>query len=186
MGTATLHFVSDQGEKCTLKLLRVLYVPGLSRRLFSVDSFTSTGNYSVLFQQHKAILRLSPKCSFTIAAPHVPDTSFIIKEQIQSEEVNNTDANGNNNVSNEHNTELTVADVQSQGGVDTATWKPTSELERKQTRNKKRMSVELGHSIFGHRSVLSLMNASHANVWDDVLLHFSGDTRLTYNIFYLL
>ena len=72
-GATTLHFVSDQGEKCTLKLLRVLYVPGLSRRLFCVESFTSSSNrYQITFQGRQALLRLKEGCTFTIQLPQIP------------------------------------------------------------------------------------------------------------------
>ena len=67
-----------------------------------------------------------------------------------------------------------VDDVHCYGGVDSAKWKPVNwnEIESK----KKRMSVELGHEIFGHRSISSLLTASDNNVWDDITMVSSGDT----------
>jgi hypothetical protein len=38
------------------------------------------------------------------------------------------------------------------------------------------MNVELGHQIFGHRAISSLIGASKAGVWDDVEMTFGGDS----------
>ncbi|MCP4746931.1 MAG: hypothetical protein GY874_12460, partial [Desulfobacteraceae bacterium] len=48
-GVVELHFTSDQGIQVNLRLMRVLFVPGLQTRLFSIESFVSDGRCSVLY-----------------------------------------------------------------------------------------------------------------------------------------
>ena len=56
IGTVEINFTSDEGAIVNLKLLRVLYVKGLQRRLFSVESFISNGQFSALYSKGKVKL----------------------------------------------------------------------------------------------------------------------------------
>ena len=56
IGSLIINFVSTDGTPCTLKLLRVLYVPGLARRLFSIVSFISAHSYEVIYKRGKIVL----------------------------------------------------------------------------------------------------------------------------------
>jgi hypothetical protein len=70
--------------------------------------------------------------------------------------------------------EKIIDDPQYQGGVASSKWIPTN-WDKKETIIRQRMPVELGHAIFGHRAVSSLLSASKAKVWDDIKMVFSGD-----------
>jgi hypothetical protein len=56
-------------------------------------------------------------------------------------------------------------DLQNSGGVDAPIWQPTEWNEDNFKSNKSQMNAELGHQIFGHRAISSLMVASNAGVW---------------------
>jgi hypothetical protein len=43
-GEIKILFISEQGKQCKLKLLRVLYIPGLNRRLFRIPEFVRDSN----------------------------------------------------------------------------------------------------------------------------------------------
>ena len=210
-GLVELHFTSDQGIQVTLRLLRVLYVPGLQTRLFSIESFVSDGRCSAIYSKGKVTLQFDNAITKTIELPHVPPGTYVSAEihdlaenqnengfvtyihddkrieeqfiQLSPDGITNTHFIGmaqienTNNQSNEENNEIIIDDPQSAGGADAPIWKPTDWTENKMTaKNKQRMNVELGHSIFGHRAISSLMAASKANVWDDVDMHFGGDS----------
>ena len=42
--------------------------------------------------------------------------------------------------------------------------------EARLKKKQKGMSVELGHNIFGHRAVNSLLSVSQNGVWDDTIM----------------
>ena len=52
-GVVEVHFVSDQGTQVNLRLLRVLYVPGLQTRLFSIE-FGQTDVAQLFIQEEKS------------------------------------------------------------------------------------------------------------------------------------
>ena len=210
-GSVTIHFTSDQNEICELRLNRVLYVPGLSRRLFSVGSFISSGNFGILYEDSNATLRFGENQTLTIPLPLIPTSSMTIEEaskvtfddkkekQFNNDSIderNNNFDNANylaatlyheaNSAEEEHayptiseNNQLnqntnTQLDDQAGGGELAPKWTPTQWIN--QEKNKIKMDVELAHSIFGHRSIASLMLASKANVWDDMETRFGGDS----------
>ena len=57
-----------------------------------------------------------------------------------------------------------IDDPQSSGGQDATLWKPTNWNENNPKQKKRRMNVELDHTIFGHRAINSLMTATKAKV----------------------
>ena len=64
-----------------------------------------------------------------------------------------------------------------EGGKETPLWKPSEWNKRRlESKGKQRMDIELGHEIFGHRAVSSLLWDSKANVWDDIEMVLSGDS----------
>jgi hypothetical protein len=81
IGMANINFTSDNGQKCVLRLQRVLFVPNLHTRLFSIESFVSNGKYSATYLKNKVILGFR-KDMVTINLPHVPPGSFTSKEVI--------------------------------------------------------------------------------------------------------
>ena len=67
-------------------------------------------------------------------------------------------------------------DVHFYGGSTASNWNMTNWDEARKDKKKKRMNVELGHNIFGHRAINSLLSASHHGVWDDVTMVSTGDS----------
>jgi hypothetical protein len=72
--------------------------------------------------------------------------------------------------------EVLVDDPQAEGGETASTWKPSNWDEMKNAKAWSCMQVELGHAIFGHHAVSSLLATSRAKVWDDIEMVFSGDS----------
>jgi len=84
-GVVILRFKSDQEILVNLKLLRVLYVPGLQTRLFSIESFISDGKFSALYQDGQVKLSFDNTLSISIALPHVPRSTFVARENTSVE-----------------------------------------------------------------------------------------------------
>ena len=199
VGTVELHFMDNLGVPICLRMLRVLYVNGLQTRLFSIESFVSNGRFEATYSRGNVRLTFRENVSIDIPLPHVPPGTYVSRETqevpIESEQGFETrlhrtarvdeyfvELDGNNLQSDSHfigmiteeNAEVTVDDPQNSGGKDASAWKPINWNEHNS--KKKRMNVELGHSIFGHRAINSLLAASKAGVWDDVEMVFSEDT----------
>ena len=199
-GIVELHFTSDEGIQVNLRLMRVLYVPGLQTRLFSIESFISDGRCSALYSRGSVKLRFANEINMTIGLPHIPPGSYVANT---IHDISVLDGEENGFRTYIHRGEPRIEDFYLQvqpdgdtdthfigmaqetstnedpmsGGVDGATWKPTVWSERKLAPNsRQRMNVELGHRIFGHRAVSSLMHASNSEVWDDIKMVFAGDT----------
>lgn len=52
VGRADINFITDRGTPSTLELANIYYIPGLSRRLFSLQSFTRDTPFSVEITHH--------------------------------------------------------------------------------------------------------------------------------------
>ena len=65
------------GFEVCLKLLRVLYIPGLQTRLFSIESFVSDGKHQVSYSGNKLQLIFPDGILMTIALPHYPPSSLM-------------------------------------------------------------------------------------------------------------
>ena len=205
-GIVEVHFTSDQGTRVNLRLMRVLYVPGLQTRLFSIESFISDGRCSALYEKDFVTLRFPQNITMTINLPHVPPGTYVSRETHDISEALEANENGfllvihrepridenyiqvtPDGITDTHFIGMVNENILDEeelrqinpmeGGADAPVWIPTDWHERKETRiKKKRMDVELAHEIFGHRSISSLMLGSNANVWDDLELIFSGDS----------
>ena len=159
-GECNVDFYSDEGNKCTLHLHRVLHLPGLTRRLFSVGSFTSDPNYSVTYVRGAVKLGFNRDNSLTIDLPSIDPSSFEA-----------TTSNDDDTSSTGESPQLD--DLQADGGEKTDAWNPNCAKFRSSSIS--RMPVEMAHPIFGHRAITSLLNASKAEVWDDLQLIMTGD-----------
>ena len=89
-GTATLKFMSDCGSGCILKLLIVLYVPGLTRCLFSVESFTMDGDYEISFKGGIARITFDPKITKTLILPSANQVS-VMRNALSTQSLANID-----------------------------------------------------------------------------------------------
>ena len=182
-GLVSLNFVSDQGVSINLKLLRVLFVPGLHTRLFSIESFVSDGTNKVVYSGNTVQLQFPQNLSMTIHLPHHPPSTFTISEEPFL--CNETELTINCIHPNEqaHMARLENGDDDINlsfdpiaGGEVAPTWTDNHWEEHKwHLKDKRRMSIELAHNIFGHRAVSSLLWASKSNVWDDITLMVGED-----------
>jgi hypothetical protein len=87
-GVVELHFTSDQGIQVNLRLMHVLFVPGLQTRLFSIESFVSDGRCSVLYSNGNVKLHFPSQLSITIQLPHVPPGTYIARTTTDLSEEN--------------------------------------------------------------------------------------------------
>jgi hypothetical protein len=163
IGQANINFTSDNGQKCVLRLQRVLYVPNLHTRLFSIESFVSNGKYSATYLKNKVVLGFRKDVEITIKLPHIPAGSFI------SQEVGDLAMEC-------AFTAQQVDDIHCAGGEESPAFQPVNWNQPNRDGKKKRMNAELGHSIMGHRSVNSLLHGSSSNVWDDITFVLNGDS----------
>ena len=164
VGEVTLNFISDEGTEVDLRLLRVLHVPGLQTRLFSIESFTSDGKTSAVYSNGNVKLLFGKEVTITIELPHLPSASF----QCEVAEAAN---------------ELS-SDPSSSSSIPMCGNNPSIPVQSNSILNnrgegesqKKRMDVNLAHRIFGHRSISALLNASNEKIWDDTIMVDMGDS----------
>ena len=169
VGEVIINFISDQGVEVDLRLLRVLYVPGLQTRLFSIESFTSDGKTSAVYSNGTVKLSFGEGVSLTIELPHLPPASFSchndhhLIEPVVSEIANEAEQQSPPPMCGNNSSSPAIS---------------TSELSNRQDTEikKKRMDVNLGHRIFGHRSISALLKASESNVWEDITMVEMGDS----------
>jgi hypothetical protein len=65
VGQADIHFTTDHGSPSTLQLAHLYYIPGLSRRLFSLQAFTRDTPFSVEITHHYTRLNFGDGEVFT-------------------------------------------------------------------------------------------------------------------------
>jgi len=149
-GKVRIKYVTDENVNVILTLQRVLYVPEMKSRLFSIESFISNENCSAHYSDNSVILTVPHGHRITIPLPHIPQAVF---------------------------TAMPAIDPSAGASDENKVWLPSKWHEANANKIKKRkMNVELAHEIFGHVANTSLMNASHADVWDDIILQFNGDS----------
>ena len=79
-GIVEIHFTTSSNRQMNLRLMRVLYVPGLATRLFSIESFISNNRCSVLYSKGSVQLFFGNNQSVTLDLPHVPPGTYISRE----------------------------------------------------------------------------------------------------------
>ena len=65
VGETEINFISDSGTPSTLLLASVYYIPGLSRRLFSLQAFTRETPFSVEINHHYTRLKFGDGETYT-------------------------------------------------------------------------------------------------------------------------
>ena len=65
-GEVNINFTSEQGQKCNLKLKRVLHIPGLNRRLFIIPAFVRDSSFRVTFNKNNTRLHFGDGQTFAI------------------------------------------------------------------------------------------------------------------------
>ena len=176
-GMVTLNFTSDQGIEVCLKLLRVLFVPGLQTRLFSIESFVSDGKHQVNYSGNKLQLIFPDEITITIDLPHYPSSTFMAKSISSKDTLSFCNLFQSGEAALMAKVPAPSTEDPIAGGEKSPTWIDNGwEEQQWHLKNKRRMDVEKAHRIFGHRAITSLLWASNANVWDDITLFAGADS----------
>jgi len=145
-GNIQIYMQDDTGIPFQATLSEVMYVPGLSRRLFSVTQFAQHGHRAIVQNQGTTLLFGPRKLPVTIPYHTL----------------------GRRMASN-----LTVITPDSENTDSTYHSIPTY---RNKDQNKKRLPLELRHSRLGHRKCRTLLAASEHNLWEDTTIRMTGET----------
>ena len=155
-GNIRINMLDDNGNNFTGILYDVMYVPGLSRRLFSLTRFAEKG-HNIMISKNAICLHVGTK-RCTLAMPHghtlasnvltVPDAPLVQEGEhvdtntdIDTNADTNTDARENNDV--RANNDVRKDDC------------------------KQSVEVELLRDRLGGRSVLPIIAASNTGLWKD-------------------
>jgi hypothetical protein len=136
----------DNGSNFTAILKDDMYVPGLSRRLFSITKFARHG-YMALIQDNGIILYFEPHAAAVTLSPLFGTNTVAADIRVHTSTYNNE----------EHHS-------------------VPSARHREHNTNKKRLSLELLHTRLGHRKCRTLLAASEHNLWEDVTIRMSPET----------
>jgi transposase InsO family protein len=136
----------DTGIPFQATLSEVMYVPGLSRRLFSVTQFAQHGHCAIVQQQGTTLLFGPRKLPVTIPY-HTLGRQLASNLSVITPDSANTDS--------------TYHSI------------PTY---RNKDQNKKRLPLELLHSRLGHRKCRTLLAASEHNLWEDTTIRMTRKT----------
>jgi hypothetical protein len=145
-GNIQIYMQDDTGIPFQATLSEVMYVPGLSRRLFSVTQFAQHGHRAIVQNQGTTLLFGPRKLPVTIPYHTL----------------------GRRMASN-----LTVITPDSENTDSTYHSIPTY---RNKDQNKKRLPLELRHSRLGHRKCRTLLAASEHNLGEDTTIRMTGET----------
>ena len=85
-GEIKISFTSEQGKQCKLKLLRVLYIPGLYRRLFSIPSFVRDSKFNVTFLRNLTRFHFGDGPTFIIPVNRLGNISMEAIHTAEEEE----------------------------------------------------------------------------------------------------
>ena len=151
-GKVQIIFNADGPPKKQSRLVlhRVLFVPGLNRRLFSIPAFCSNDAFTVHMSQRFIQLDFGDGATFTTPLSSTTDSAHEMA----------TSAADGTPVASEAAPELAPAD---------------DEPVPSETRQLPRLALELAHDRLGHRALRSLMAASLHGAWDDYRLTSSHD-----------
>jgi transposase InsO family protein len=145
-GDVPIKMQDDDGEEFTATLKDIMYVPGLSRRLFSITKFARHG--------HMAVIK---------------DNGITLYFEPNSTAVTLSALAGGNNLA----ADIRVHQQNAISGEFHAT---PSARQRDHTNNKKRLSLELLHNRLGHRKCRTLLAAGEHNLWADVTVRMSPES----------
>jgi len=65
VGSVEIHFLSNLGKPCALRLHRVYYVPGLNKRLLSLTTLSGSDNFEVTIRQRATTIAMPDRSTFT-------------------------------------------------------------------------------------------------------------------------
>jgi hypothetical protein len=144
-GKIRISMLDDNGNPLEVKLQDVMYVPGLSRRLFSITRFVRHGHHAT-FTKGTTILKFAPSWAVVSLVNHIRAAAFAADSTvIAKKEIPNTyheiPAYRNANVPTRH----------------------------------KRLPLELIHVRLGHRKCRTLLSANEHRLWKDVTIRMSPE-----------
>jgi transposase InsO family protein len=145
-GNIKISMQDDNGDWLNATLAEVMYVPGLSRRLFSITKFAQHGHKAII-QQHGTTLLFGPRRS-PVTIPYSKGQHALASN-------------------------LTIAPVDESNEEATYHRIPTY---RNKDQNWKRIPLELLHARLGHRKCRTLLAASEHNLWEDASIRMTGET----------
>ena len=86
-GEIKICFTSEQGKQCKLKLLRVLYIPVLNRRLFSIPAFVRDSKFNVTFLSNLTRFQFGDGTTFIIPVNRLVNISMEASHTVEEEEL---------------------------------------------------------------------------------------------------
>ena len=183
MGTVYINIVTNKGRKCRLTLKRVICVPNLSRRLFSVCAFCKNKAYSVVFQGEGGSLHFGDGHSVTInydafrqsQAPIISQTEVV---NVTSPDIINADDTNDSDDSSSEEGETESSSATSEENV---------ENERNETENNNSnvndsrnhpttQEIESWHQRVAYAPLRDLLTGSQNEVWSDVKFRLASGT----------
>jgi len=145
-GNFRISMQDDTGKWFNATLSDVMYIPGLSRRLFSVTQFAQHGHHAIV-QQHGTTMLFGPN-RLPVTIPYHK------KGKIMASNFSVVTTAEQDNTSSYHKI-------------------PTY---RNKDQDKKRLPLELLHHCLGHRKCRTLLTASEHNLWEDTTIRMTGET----------
>jgi hypothetical protein len=145
-GRIWISMLDDNGQKLSAFLTDVMYVPGLSRRLFSVTQFAQHGHHAMI-QQHGTVL-LFGSCQSPVTIPHHKHRGCMASNLL----------------------------VIHPGDTLGPTTYHNVPAYRNKDNNKKCLPLELLHQRLGHRKCRTLLAANEHQLWEDVTIRMTGET----------
>ena len=79
-------FTKDQGKQCKLKLLRVIYIPGLNRKLFSIPDFVRDSKFNIPFLINLTRFDFGDGTTFIIPVNRLENISMEAIHTVEKEE----------------------------------------------------------------------------------------------------
>ena len=160
-GTVLLKVKTNKGKVCNLKLTRVIYVPGLNRRLFSVMAFCKNKSYAVNFNYEGGFLDFGDGHSISTSYDAFRNHHAQIIHQAHEDNSINDVADGSD-------------DGSSEGGesqIDT-TQNQNNEIRNKRTQK----DMDQWLSRLGYAPLRDLLMGSQHGVWSDTFFRMTNGT----------
>ena len=183
--TILLPTNEDNYNPARVLLRRVLYVPGLNRRLFSVHTFTQMPGYEMTFYENRVHVTLPDGKTADVPNHNDnPGSSRFAHPAVSFSETHMPTNNwpqqqGRRNSLRLLNTnELTTgpkrgtllseqANTTDTDGTENTKQTPTVHTHNKDLPKSAAVDLDLLHDRLGHRKTTAIITASHHRVWDD-------------------
>ena len=175
--TILLPTHEDNLNPARLTLRRVLYVPGLNRRLFSVPTFTRLPGHEMTFYENRVHIALPDGKTSDVPTnnegygvsrfANPANTSELITPKIRDSSPI-TDLK-NAQYTMEKDLECKRGCILNEDANDTNTQdpEPPNKTEKKPLPRSAGVDLDLLHDRLGHRKTSAIITASHHRVWDD-------------------